>query len=278
MNASPRPLNRIKRLHAPWSDALTFSRCSSPAMKRLLALAPLFLLLVTPRALAGVLYDQTAMLRSESIDRGPNWSSQGDLPRTGSGLAPTAGQFRSAVVWGAVSVPLQEAAPADNSSLESNADSLDLPRIQETAKTRWVLHAQAGGAYLSRTIAFYFGSVISPPNTDADGAPLSGVSAREYWEAEPFTLNNHEGAKYYWSKHAQTVFAVDAGSVEILWRKRLPLGTTQPGDYVGNENKKYTQIGGLYYQLFPSLYVVSGAAFKAPPQALLDRGYLPRFG
>jgi len=234
-------------------------------MKRLPAIAILlFLACFVPPLHAAVLYDQTATLHGPAVERGPNWSSQGDLPRQGTGLSPTAGQFQSAVVWGAISVPGNSNTPTPNTSLEADADNLDLPRIKLNGQTKWVLRAQAGGSYMSRTIAFYFGSVIAPPNTDIDGAPLVGVSSAEYWEAEPFSLNNHDGSKYYWSKHAQSVFAVEAGSVEITWRKRQSLGNTQPADYVGNENKKYTQIGGLYYQLFPSLYVVSGAAFKTP--------------
>ena len=191
-------------------DSSHFLRCGFRSrrftfMKRYPLFTVLWLFSFVGQLGAAVLYDQTALLNTINSARGANWSSQGDLPRQGSGLSPTAGQFQSAVIWGAVSVPTTTTTPNSGESLEANSDILELPRIKANGVSAWVLQAQSGAGYISRTIAFYFGSVISPPNTDANGAPLVGVTASEYWAPEPFTSNNHEGAGYYSAPYTHLV-------------------------------------------------------------------------
>lgn len=219
-------------------------------------------------------FDQSALLyiSTNSFQRGVNWQSQGGLPRPGVGdSAPTASQFQGGIVYGAVTYQQTVADLIPGKSLPENADTLNWPRSKDGNTVQLVLRAQAGAPYLSLAVSYYFGSIIPVPETDTNGFALpAGTAGSTYWFSEPWTTNHHggdlepAGPPYYWSPHAGAVFAVQPGLIQITWRKRVTLGPNPPGDYAGNENKKYALVGGNYYRLRTVDYIISGGAIKTP--------------
>ena len=233
-------------------------------MKRLLRL-PLragcwlaLLALVAP-ARAQVLQDLTATLYSTNYGRGVNWSAQraSDVPANGfvqNNLAATKIQFRAVVTFGAVVVP-QTNPTLIAGNYSQNAVSLNLPR--NSAIPIILRSATVGGATFGRLSAFQFGAVIPPPATDVAGVLLN--KPEEYWLAEPYTTNGHTNSPYYWSPHAQRVFATQPGPIQISWR------TAKPGSFT-TAGPGRVEIGGSYYGVTNVTYVVGGAAVKKPKQ------------
>ena len=220
-----------------------------------LALTPFFAV----TAEAATLFDQTALLYSTSYQRGVNWQSKGGLPRTGTGDVPSPNQFRGGIVYGAVTY---QKSTALNASLNfpANAKNLNYPHTENANGTvKLVLRAQVGSPYMMRSISFLFGSVIAPPPTKEEGTPLTGSELTSYWAPEPATLNNHTNTGYYWSAHANQVYAVQPGRVDITWRRSGPEATAPTSNLT-----LYTNVGGAYFRLFATNYIVSGATFKTP--------------
>lgn len=212
-------------------------------------------------------FDQTALLYSDTnaYQRGVNYRSVRGVPLSNTagtpagsdGRAPiaagTSKQFSGFVAYGAIVRPGGTNLNASsNYAQNAGAANLDLPRLtNDTGTVLLVLRsAQVGAPYLSRQVSYLFGSIIAPPVTDENGAALTNNVA--YWAAEPHTTDGHANASYYWSPHAQAVFAIQSGPVEVTWRK------AQPGANVG----LVATIGGIYYGLTNANYVVAGSAVK----------------
>jgi hypothetical protein len=208
---------------------------------------------------ATALFDQTAMLYSTNYQRGVNWQSKGGLPRPGSGGTPTPNQFRGGIVYGAVTY--QQAANLDQSrSFPANARHLNWPHTENADGTvKFVLRSQAGAPYMMRSISFFFGAVVAPPQTKENGTPLTAAELANYWAPEPATTNNHAGSGYYWSPHATKVYAIQPGRIDITWRR----SAAEPAAPTSNLGS-YTNIGGLYFRLLSTNYLVSGAVAKTP--------------
>ncbi|MEY3275874.1 MAG: hypothetical protein RL153_1140, partial [Verrucomicrobiota bacterium] len=69
-----------------------------------------------------------------------------------------------------------------------------------------------GFPYQNKASPYSFGSVIAVPDLDEAGQALNVVKER-YWIAEPYTTNGHANVGYYWSPHARSVYAIQAGPV-----------------------------------------------------------------
>ncbi len=222
---------------------------------------------------AATLFDQDSVLYSTDKGRGVNWQSKGGVPLSATagnpagsnGTAPanpvpTAGQFRGIVSFGAVT--FQKGTNLDASkSFEENASNLDWPRTENAdPKQARVLRAQIGAPYIRQQISFFLGSVISAPITNENDGELTEAQVGQYWRAEPFTEDDHETGGYYWSPHAERVYAVQPGRVDVTWLKAAPEANDPPAGQEGN----YASIGGQFFRKFTKSYTVSGATVKTP--------------
>ena len=239
-------------------------------MKRPLRLPPraicwLALLWLAAPSHAQVLQDLTANLYSTNYGRGVNFSAQraSDVPANKvllNGLAATPIQFRGEITYGAVVRPRANATLTPGQNYSQNSVQLDLPRVEVNGTVTLVLRsATVGASTFGRSTTFNFGAVIAPPATDEGGRLLDKPEA--YWAAEPHTTTSpgHLGAPYYWSVHAQRVFATQPGPIEITWRAAQPAAGS-----IAGLNK--VTIGGLDYATAKVNYVVGGAATKKPKQ------------
>ena len=239
-------------------------------MKRPLRLPPraicwLALLWLAAPSHAQVLQDLTANLYSTTYGRGVNFSAQraSDVPANKvllNGLAATPIQFRGEITYGAVVRPRANATLTPGQNYSQNSVQLDLPRVEVNGTVTLVLRsATVGASTFGRSTTFNFGAVIAPPATDEGGRLLDKPEA--YWAAEPHTTTSpgHLGAPYYWSVHAQRVFATQPGPIEITWRAAQPAAGS-----IAGLNK--VTIGGLDYATAKVNYVVGGAATKKPKQ------------
>ncbi len=230
---------------------------------------------------AQVLLDLSQELYSaDGTERGVNYNSQRGNPGSKSNFVAgtdgrvnnqtetaTLNQFRGIVTYGAVVVPkkaTQEGPLSGNFEQNAAAAKLNLPRGNDGNGTiLYVLRAsQAGAPTFGRLSVFNFGAIISPPLTDEGGNLLSQPNT--YWAAEPYSTNGHvfigatiTPAGYYYSPHAQAVFATQPGPIQVVWRKAESATGTLSGD-----NK--VRIGGLDYALTNASYIVSGVASKTP--------------
>ncbi|MBI4323655.1 MAG: hypothetical protein HY674_00150, partial [Chloroflexi bacterium] len=203
---------------------------------------------------------------SSTVDVPPG--SDGRAPSPGSGSVGTVSQFQSAVFFGSSVRPIS--ANLDTTkSYAGNAENLDLPRATANANAVILLSARVGAPFLSRSLSFLFGAVVPPPNTDEYGVLLSVVNTNvspnravaapsDYWLAEPFSTNNHAGMGYYWSSHAQQVFAINPGPLAIAWRKAVP--SVPPGSLPVNVSTSL--VNGIAYTILTNRSVVSGSAVK----------------
>ncbi len=102
------------------------------------------------------------------------------------------------------------------------------------------LRASFGGVFASGAPRYLFGDIIVPPNTDDAGAPLAADSS--YWRAQPVQPGENfthpagpqdaspkiaagTALNYYYSPHAEKVFASQAGRVAITWVTRVPVAS-----------------------------------------------------
>ena len=127
--------------------------------------------------------------------------------------------------------------------------------------------AQVGAPFLNRPVSYLFGSVIAPPSVDYEGTLLANAQdLATYWSAEPYSTNNHENSAYYWSPHAEQVYAVQSGPISIVWRKAIPYTeSTAPTNYV-NEQGSASFVTNLpnIYLLKTESYLISGSPIKTP--------------
>jgi hypothetical protein len=203
-----------------------------------------------------------------SDGRGPTVAQQRAAGLTE--VPATAKQFSGLVVFGGVVSPgTNTLNPGE--SLAANAENLNLPRIKAEGKVvMTMLRGRVGAPLLGRAVSFLFGQVIPRPNVDEYGVLLSTVnvnlnpprpvqSAETYWLPEPYSTNNHSGTGYYWSPHAQAVFAVNPGPLQVAWRRSV--ASTSPNPPVGVAN---VLVLGVSYVVATNQYVVSGSPVKAP--------------
>ncbi len=200
--------------------------------------------------------------------RGNPPGSDGRAP--GLGLPGTTNQFSGLVVFGSVVRPASEKLNP-TLSYEANAENLNLPRLKVNGQIILTMtRARVGAPSLGRSISFLFGEVVPPPPSDEFGVLLSVVntntvpprpiqSPSSYWVAEPYTTNNHTNAGYYWSPHAQSVFAVSPGPLRVVWRRSVSSLNNNPPSNSGT-----VLVFGVPYVVWTNQYVVSGSPIKNP--------------
>lgn len=187
---------------------------------------------------------------------------------------PTTNQFQSLLAWGGVARPgVSNYVGLLNptNSLAGNAENLNLPR-GKVGGTNFVIMTRAavGAPFLSRAISFDFGEVIPLPTTDEFGVDLTLTNQNvvpvrfpqtpdQYWAREPYTTVNHTNADYYWSRHAEKVFATAAGSTAVVWRRNASATVTNPPANVG-----VVTFLNAPYVVWTNLYTVSGSPVKTP--------------
>src|SRR5262245_33987563 len=143
--------------------------------------------------------------------RGNPPGSDGRAPGPVPGPLGTLGQFQGLVTFGGT---------VTNRTVATNQAGAILVFAHRT---------RLGVPYLGNSFAYLFGAVIPQPITDEYGVPLAFpngsrpiTTPTEYWIAEPYTTNQHAGEAYYWSPHAEKVYAANPGFVSVRWRKALP--------------------------------------------------------
>ena len=185
-------------------------------------------------------------------------------------LPATTNQFRGLVMFGSSVRPVSTLLnPAV--SLGANAENLDLPRIKLNGQVVLVmLRGRVAAPYLGRTISFNFGELVPRPDTDEYGVLLSRVNtnvipnravttAESYWLPEPYTAANHSNVNYYWSPHAQAIFAANAGPMAVPWRR-----STTSTNRIQFAGVGTVHVFGIPYVVATNQYVVSGSPIKSP--------------
>src|SRR4030095_12832501 len=129
----------------------------------------------------------------------------GRAPGASSGLLETPNQFQSLVgLSGTIT----------NQSKGTNAGKIVLV----------ALRTRAGAPYAGTSASYLFGQIIPPPDTDEYGISLAltnpvgnrpPTTAEDYWREEPHSTNAHTGAGYYWSPHAEKVYAAKPRAILI---------------------------------------------------------------
>ena len=203
--------------------------------------------------------------------------SDGRLPtgqnESGTYNSATLNQFKGYLGFGALAVRTNWLALSSDVLLQggspfsaSVAKAMQLPCAYSNTAVAMVLRrAQVGAPYLARKVDYSFGSPVEVPATDETGAAL-GVVKETYWQAEPYSTNNHADAGYYYSPHAQKVFAIQAGPMSVTWRKLVPFtAATLPTNYVNALGaRSFDTNGGSIYLLYTVSSIVSGSPSKPP--------------
>jgi hypothetical protein len=204
-----------------------------------------------------------------SDGRGPTLAQQQAAGLTE--VPATLNQFRGFVAFGASVRPVSTLLNT-NLSLAANAENLTLPRAKAGSQIVMVLlRGRVAAPYLARAVSFQFGEIVPRPARDEFGVLLSTVNTNvvpnrpvttpeSYWLPEPYTTANHTNANYYWSPHAQAVFAVDAGPLTIPWRRSSP-STTNASAPAGVTR---VIVLGVPYVVATNQYVISGSPVKKP--------------
>lgn len=183
----------------------------------------------------------------------------------------TAGQFQGFVSFGGV---VRTAGSGEYATYETYAQEV-LPGASSGGQQIYLARAQVGAPYISRRVAFLFGSIVQAPTIDENGDEL-GVPSSAYWLREPYWPaaeiedGVHIGAPYYWSRHAQAVFATRPGPITIAWRRAQPVPDVDPVDYANNPD--FAVIAGRVYRLFRQSYLVSGSSMKPPRRMYWTEG------
>jgi hypothetical protein len=204
-----------------------------------------------------------------SDGRGPTLAQQQAANLTE--VPATANQFQGFAFFGAVARPGNtNLNPA--LSLGANTERLDLPRIKVNGAVVMSMPRARITPILGRAVSFLFGEVIPRPDKDEYGVLLSTVntgvtpnrpvaSPETYWLPEPYSTANHTNGGYYWSPHAQKVFAVNPGPLTVAWRRNVASTAAAPPAGVAN-----VLILGVSYVVATNQYVVSGSPIKTPRQ------------
>ena len=196
-----------------------------------------------------------------SDGRGPTLSAQ-----TTAGLTtdPASSQFSTFIAFGSVAAPTTSTLLTGKANVSESAVSLGLPTAKNGGAVVMVLaRAQVGAPYIMQAVNYQFGQVIPPPILNEVGGPLpDNVTPAQYWSPEPFTTNNHANARYYWSIHAQQVFASQAGPVDISWVKAAPEAVRPSTTQISANPSRYFVAGNYVYGVTNQTIAVSGSAAK----------------
>ena len=247
-------------------------------------------------------YDQTLLLyhtlmAGSNFTVGMNWQSHPGVPLSSTAGAPpgsdgrapvqqqlpdstsppTTNQYRGFLASAGIAVQGTTNLLNGNLSFSANVASLNWPHSTSDGTVNgqvvFVLRsARVGAPYLGQQVSFYFGAVIPPPPNDENGIPLPDGDNLTYWLHQPFTNNTTNVIPYYWSPNAQAVFAVQAGGIDITWEKAAPTNVL-PLDFTN-----YVTNNGLFYRLYKSHYLVSGAAVKPPQKIYWTEGLYQQTG
>lgn len=204
--------------------------------------------------------------------------SNGKAPGPNPGPVGTPRQFQGVVTAGG-SVSPYAAGWISGPTLVSRAHDLRLPSSHPDQGHGLVMpRAMIGAPFMSRTVSYLFGSIITAPEIDEYGvllttvntnlSPARGITTPDaYWVAEPYTPTNHDGRGYYWSPNAQRVFAVSSGPVDVSWRKAAastPVGSPA--------NVTTATLAGNTYTVLTRRYIVSTSAVKPVRQMYWTEG------
>jgi hypothetical protein len=100
-----------------------------------------------------------------------------------------------------------------------------------------VIASGVGYSFSAASPDFNYGDEITPPLEDVDGGPLTLAEARDYWRTEParpgetIQIGGDIGAipvdagtneRYYYSPHAERIFATQTGNITLKWVKAQP--------------------------------------------------------
>ncbi len=113
------------------------------------------------------------------------------------------------------------------------------------------VRARFGNVFAGGVPRYFLGDVIEAPQTEFDGVT---VAAASYWRVEPVrpgeTFSHPEGPadasppvavgttpSFYYSPHAERVFAKQSGRVNVTWVSRVPVAV--PGD--GRQRYRYKE-------------------------------------
>lgn len=218
---------------------------------------------------------------------------------------PTTGQLRAFVIQGQSLTRSQTLMVNGSETLNSDGSVKLVEVFDENQKYR-LRTARIGAMFYAVPSSLKFGDVIDVPTKDEKGIDLA--SPDEYWFLEPYEdVESYNSGQiqlgYYWSQHARKVFAVQTGTIQISWKKRVPTsnddslftlvsgsttryqmdGDTDNLEFILNEDD------GFFYVLNTQTYTVLGSASKVPqtvywndgdyngPQIAIDRGVVGDF-
>ncbi|MCP5525870.1 MAG: hypothetical protein H7A47_03575 [Verrucomicrobiales bacterium] len=151
----------------------------------------------------------------------------------------------------------------------------------------FLTRARLGNPFLNRSFTHRFGDIIARPTTDEYGVDLvlenaainrpANVLAADYWYREPYTEDGHADAGYYWSIHAERVYATEPGPVTVVWRK------VQPRASGGNSGANppdvgVATIGTSDYTVYTNRYSVSSEPAKRPRKMYWTEGQFQQVG
>ena len=175
---------------------------------------------------------------------------------------PADSQWRGVVTFGHVLKRVKSSIESDTYPYDDNPAVFpnDTYRNESPTTPKFVLQrATVGAPYIARSVSFLIGSVIPPPDTDENDVALDGVEPEDYWFLKPDEADSAAN-KYYWSPHANSVFAVEPGNTTVVWVKRepgMPADATEAAD-----TTKWLQSGSSYFRKYSQTYLVSGSAIK----------------
>lgn len=221
----------------------------------------LFLLFVVPVTLFGQTVSLPLEIRQDATRY--NFQSINGVPLSAIKNTPEGSDGR----LNPEEILLKPVTPNQFSSMVSYGAALSTTNKVGSATVQ-LLQAQVGAPFLSRTATSMFGSVISPPDVNYSGTLLStnDLVTASYWSAEPFSTNDHQGEGYYWSPHAEKVYASQSGPISITWRKAVPFSESNlPVDYVNDlGDSNFHTNGASIYLLKTVSYIVSSSPAQTP--------------
>ncbi|MEI6779506.1 MAG: hypothetical protein WCQ21_01180 [Verrucomicrobiota bacterium] len=211
----------------------------------------------------------TNALDAGSDGRAPTVAQQISYGTSYPTAPPTLNQFRGWVSFSAVPVAKTPSQLNTNSSFAQNVVALDWPRVKDAGgNTIAILRAsEVAAPYMVKQSSYPFGSVIPMPTTDETGVTLTNNP--NYWFAAPYSSGTTNTLSFYYSPHAQSVFATQPGQVSIVWEKTVP-SSTRPTNLAASVG--ILTNGPNYYILYTNNYLVSGEAVKTPQKMYWTEG------
>ena len=175
-----------------------------------------------------------------------DWADLKNQPELVAGSSPF-----SAALAAQMKLPLGRATPGDSSS----------PVVLILRR------GQLAPPFLSRQGSIEFGSEIAAPGTDERGLLLTNVLNTAYWLPRPYHTANLKDTDqgHYWSPHAQKVFAIQSGPIEVTWIKAGGYSLANLPAYTNiNGSVSFQTNGATAYALYTVKYLVSGSPAKTP--------------